>query len=411
MLNKLIETLTQDSDSLIAVYLIPTILTASFVVISWILIIFLAKIIDIKTEQWKKKQDKISSFQRFLLTYHKPLQKSFSSIRWVIFAYNTLNLLVQFSTTFSQTISDFHFAFSTHILQTLKTYTSAIGINLDKFIHILLHVYIIFFIASWLLRIAKYTCDIIFHTSNYSDQKNRTIRSTGKRTTLSSVTSQIIKVIVVAIASLTILQELGVNVAALIATAGLASVALGFGAQGLIKDMIAGFFILLEDQFTLGDNVDLSTTMGVYSGIVERMTLRMVKLRSNEGSLVTLPNGEIRGVKNYTTDWCRVDFKFFLDIRTDIEKTRSFIFEEITNIYKEFPNDVIAIPEVKPMEKLMDFENKSVSVLYKAFIKTANVDSKSKIESELNQRVVARLKAEGILQVTSSYCQNTKSQS
>ncbi len=101
------------------------------------------------------------------------------------------------------------------------------------------------------------------------------------------------------IATLLVLGELGINLAPLIAGAGIAGIALGFGAQNLVKDCVSGLFMLIEDQYGIGDVVDL----GVASGPVEQITLRTTVLRGQDGTVWHVPNGEIRRVGNRSKLW------------------------------------------------------------------------------------------------------------
>lgn len=108
------------------------------------------------------------------------------------------------------------------------------------------------------------------------------------------------------IAVLMILPELGVNVMPVITAAGLASLALGLGAQHLVRDLISGFFIVFEDQYVVGDAVRI----GEHTGRVEHFTLRRTVLRDAQGALVVISNGDIRQVSNLSRDWAQV----FVDV-------------------------------------------------------------------------------------------------
>ncbi len=119
-------------------------------------------------------------------------------------------------------------------------------------------------------------------------------RLENRVTTLSTALVSVASIIVWTIAMLTVLGELDVNLGPLIAGAGIAGVALGFGAQSLVRDFLAGVFILVEDQYGVGDLVDV----GPASGTVERVTLRVTRLRDEEGVIWYVPNGEIRRVGN-----------------------------------------------------------------------------------------------------------------
>src|SRR5437762_10534577 len=102
-----------------------------------------------------------------------------------------------------------------------------------------------------------------------------------------------------------------------VALAGLASLAFGFGAQNLVRDVITGFYIVLEDQYVVGDTVQISD----YTGRVEHLTLRRTVLRDARGALVTIANGEIRTVSNLSRDWSQAFVDVSLAPETPVEKT------------------------------------------------------------------------------------------
>ena len=112
--------------------------------------------------------------------------------------------------------------------------------------------------------------------------------------------------IVWAVALLTAAGQFGINVTPVATLAGLASLALGFGAQNLVRDIITGFYIILEDQFVVGDTIQVGDTVGR----VEHVTLRRTVVRDSRGALVTLSNGDIRTVANLSRDWSQA----FVDV-------------------------------------------------------------------------------------------------
>ena len=114
--------------------------------------------------------------------------------------------------------------------------------------------------------------------------------------TLNTVLRNVGTVLVVLIAGMLVLGELGISVAPLLATAGVAGLAIGFGAQSLIRDYFNGFFLLIEDQIREGDVVEVAGK----AGEVEEMTLRYVRLRDGDGFVYFIPNGEIKMVVNRT---------------------------------------------------------------------------------------------------------------
>jgi len=125
--------------------------------------------------------------------------------------------------------------------------------------------------------------------------------------TIRSVIGWVGSVFILVAAMLMVLIELGLDVGPLLASLGLVGLALGLGAQMLVKDIIGGLFILIEDQFAIGDAI----TAGDLSGKVERMTLRSTHLRGLKGELHVIPNGDIRTVSNLSQDWSRA----VLDLR------------------------------------------------------------------------------------------------
>ena len=120
-----------------------------------------------------------------------------------------------------------------------------------------------------------------------------------------------------AIALLTALPEFGINVTPIATLAGLASLAIGFGAQNLVRDIITGFYIIFEDQYIVGDTIQV----GEIIGRVEHVTLRRTVLRDARGALVTIANGDIRTVSNLNRDWSQAFVDISLAPDAPLEKT------------------------------------------------------------------------------------------
>ena len=123
--------------------------------------------------------------------------------------------------------------------------------------------------------------------------------------------------IVWVVALLTAVREFNIDITAAVTLAGLASLAIGFGAQTLIRDVITGFYIVLEDQYVVGDTIQFAD----YIGRVEHMTLRRTVIRDARGALVTIANGEIRTVSNLSRDWSQAFVDVSLAPESPIEKT------------------------------------------------------------------------------------------
>jgi len=172
----------------------------------------------------------------------------------------------------------------------------------------------IFVIALLLNRVLRAASRLIIKTTT-SQTRHLQLREQQTRTLASIVYSTGSKV-VWAVALLTALTEFKINILPAVTFAGLASLALGFGAQTLVRDVIAGFYIVLEDQFVVGDTVQISN----YSGRVEHLTLRRTVLRDDRGALVTIANGEIRTLSNLSRDWSQAFVDVSLAPETPVEK-------------------------------------------------------------------------------------------
>ena len=134
--------------------------------------------------------------------------------------------------------------------------------------------------------------------------------------TLARVFRNSAAVVIVIVAGTLVLGELGISVAPILATAGVAGVAIGFGAQSLIKDYFTGFFLLLEDQVREGDVVELAGK----GGLVEEVTLRYVRLRDFDGHVHFVPNGEIKTVTNRTRGFAQAVIEVGVAYREDLDE-------------------------------------------------------------------------------------------
>lgn len=143
----------------------------------------------------------------------------------------------------------------------------------------------------------------------------RESRSNSRSRTVGAVLKSSITVMIVAVVAMLILSQLGIDLAPLIASAGVAGVALGFGAQTLVRDVLAGMFVLIEDQYGVGDVVDV----GPASGTVEKITLRATVVRDEAGTVWHVPNGEIRRAGNKSQRWSRALIDVTVDAESDID--------------------------------------------------------------------------------------------
>jgi small conductance mechanosensitive channel len=141
-------------------------------------------------------------------------------------------------------------------------------------------------------------------------------RSPQRSKTLAEVSRSVVTMVAWAIATLLVLGELGLNLTPLVASASIVGVALGFGAQSLVRDFLTGFFVLLEDQYAIGDVVEI----GPVTGTVERFSLRMTSLRSEDGTLHNIANGTIQRVSNSSAGWARALVDIGVALEADLQQ-------------------------------------------------------------------------------------------
>src|ERR1051326_1022476 len=166
--------------------------------------------------------------------------------------------------------------------------------------------------------------------------------------TLRLVIRSISKVVLILLVVLTVSAELGFNIGPVLASAGIAGLAVGFGAQSLVKDVISGFFILFEDQFGIGDVVKI----GDFSGVVERMTLRATVLRNLEGQVYVVPNGNIQNVIVTTKGWARAVLDITISQKEDLSPVFDVLQKVGSRLAQQWPARVSEQPVFLGLEKL-----------------------------------------------------------
>lgn len=170
--------------------------------------------------------------------------------------------------------------------------------------------------------------------------------------TLSGVMITAGQVFIIVISGFVILSELKVNIAPILAGASVVGVALGLGAQNLVKDIIAGFFILMENQYRIGDVVNIA---GV-GGLVEDLNLRRTILRDMDGTVHSIPNGQISVSSNLTKEWSRVNLNITVAYNTDLDHATEVINQVCREMYGEdqWSALILKVPEVLRVDKLGD---------------------------------------------------------
>jgi small conductance mechanosensitive channel len=206
----------------------------------------------------------------------------------------------------------------------------AIGLKIIKII-------IIWIVASLLIRVGSFLIRSFFD----SQARSRASINKTKNETLKALTKSILRYTVYFIAVLMILGELGVNTSSILATAGIGGLAIGFGAQSLVKDVISGFFIIFEDQYGVGDFVKIQDI----TGTVEEIGLRITKIRGFKGDINIIPNGQITVVTNYSRENSAALVDVNLAYENDIDRAIEII-EKVSREYAAENPDIVEEPQV-----------------------------------------------------------------
>ena len=206
--------------------------------------------------------------------------------------------------------------------------------------------------------------------------------------TLGSVLRSIASFTVGAVAGAMLLSELGLDLTPVVASAGIVGVAVGFGAQNLVKDFLTGMFMLLEDQYGVGDVIDA----GPATGTVESVTLRTTRLRDVAGTVWHIRNGEISRVGNKSQGWARALLDVPLALDTDVAAARALVLQVAEGVWNDpdFAGQVIEQPEVWGLEAIG-----ADGLLLRVVVKTAPLDQWA-VERELRERLIKAFAEHGI---------------
>lgn len=202
---------------------------------------------------------------------------------------------------------------------------------------------VIFIIGTLLIKIVQ---KAIKHTLRSGSRLNP-----GKNATISTVCSSVAKYVIYFLMLCYILTVWGVSPASLLAVGGVASVAVSLGAQDIIQDILAGIFILTEDQFGVGDVVRIEG----YSGTVESIGIRTTRIRSADGDLYIIPNGQIKIVSNMSKGFNRAIVDVGISYDADIDVVIDMLDKELEAIYTQGKvKGMLSVPEVLGVEQLAD---------------------------------------------------------
>jgi moderate conductance mechanosensitive channel len=213
-------------------------------------------------------------------------------------------------------------------------------------------------------------------------------RRVQRAETMGSLLKSITSIVIFTIAGITAIAELGYPVGPLIASAGIVGVALGFGAQSLVKDFLSGIFMIFEDQYGVGDVVDL----GEANGTVEAVGLRVSRLRDVEGTVWYVRNGEILRVGNQSQNWARTVLDIPVALDQDLQKVQEVLEDVAHDLWddEEFKHQIIEAPEVWGVQ---DLTPNWITV--RVVLKTAPLEQWT-VAREMRQRIKYRFDHEGI---------------
>lgn len=218
--------------------------------------------------------------------------------------------------------------------------------------------------------------------------ENGTHRRVQRAQTMGSLLKSIVTGLIFVIVLMMSISELGYDIAPLIASAGIVGVALGFGAQSLVKDFLSGIFMIFEDQVGVGDTVNL----GEASGTVEAVSLRVTRLRDVDGTVWYVRNGEIIRVGNQSQNWSRTVLDIAVGYKEDITRVRRILKEVAHDLWEDegYRDRIIEEPDVWGVQSLSPD-----SVVVRVTLKTMP-QQQWVVAREMRERIKARFDEEGI---------------
>ena len=213
-------------------------------------------------------------------------------------------------------------------------------------------------------------------------------RRAQRARTIGSLLKSIVSGVIFGVVLVMVIAELGYDIAPLITSAGILGVALGFGAQSLVKDFLSGIFMIFEDQYGVGDTINL----GEVAGTVEAVSMRVTRLRDVDGTVWYVRNGEILRVGNQSQNWARSVVDIAVGYKEDVARVRRILQQVAHDLWEDakFRDLIIEEPEVWGVQSLGPD-----SVVVRVTLKTMP-QQQWRVSREMRERVKARFDAEGI---------------
>ncbi|MGE0129073.1 MAG: mechanosensitive ion channel family protein [Blastocatellales bacterium] len=287
-----------------------------------------------------------------------------------------------------------YFAFLINVLPHTRTQFEGAGKSLlrvrENFVAWLLdkgvNLIIVIVVTIFLMRFASALIKTVFHLFERGAVNREELAARRRLQTLSATFRGIAQTIILFIGLMIFLQQLHINVTPILASAGVVGIAVGLGAQSLIKDFFAGLLILLEDQFSVGDTVKI----GEISGTVEQLTLRVTRVRGLDGSLTMIPNGSIGPVVNFSKGWSRAVLDIEIDYKEDVDRAMRVMLDAAKRMKEEHPDEIIEDPAMLGVDRLG-----ASGVTLRLLAKTA-ANKQADVGRELRRRIKLAFDQEGI---------------
>jgi small-conductance mechanosensitive channel len=222
-----------------------------------------------------------------------------------------------------------------------------------------------------------------------ASQDSASADSITRAVTITNILTGTVRIIVWTLAILLILGEIGVNLAPLLAGAGIAGVALGFGAQNMVRDFLAGFYILFEDQFGVGDIVELSVTGGIITGRVEALTLRTSAVRGNDGVYYVVANGNIQYTANLSRGHGRIAIDVAIPDPSSAESVQQILTTLLDEVRAEPPFAGLFLRSPTVAGRPSDDDGVLLEV-----VAETNPARRAQLEDELRRRIARRFRDE-----------------
>lgn len=218
----------------------------------------------------------------------------------------------------------------------------------DHYGVVLVRALIIILVAFILTRILLFSIEKYRRLATPSTENGLLSARAKRLETLTGIMKNVTTVVILLVTLFILLSEVGINIAPLLAGAGIAGIAIGFGAQSLVKDLFNGFMILTEDQFSVGDVIKV----GESQGQVERMTMRTVSLRDLDGRVHIIPNSEVNRVVVFSKDWSRMNLDLEVAYQTNMDEAFTVLQEVNKAFYKAHKDMLLEEPQIMGVETL-----------------------------------------------------------